>query len=260
MSQLPHAPDDPNRPSQSAHGVRRARVVVAWGVAAAALLIGLLHLATLWRSPSVPLLVAEQGAEWIFFDAPFKLGIYTRTNAIVGFRKKFQIESVPSQALLTLHGFRDANLRLDGNLLVESRRDGSRWRTPIVVDLAPHLTPGEHELFIKVQHFNGPPALLAYSKELQLVSDSSWEASVDGGRSWTPVRSADALRVTEQRERAMTGPQALREIAHRGWRSRRSPRSRSRHSARGVRAARAGRAGFQRPPGSAGACSAPGCC
>jgi hypothetical protein len=81
-----------------------------------------------------------------------------------------------------------------------------------VVDLAPHLTPGEHELMIRVRNVNGPPAMLAHSEALQLVSDASWAATIDGGEHWSPVRTANALRMTEQRSRALTGPEGLSKV------------------------------------------------
>jgi Dolichyl-phosphate-mannose-protein mannosyltransferase len=215
MSQSPQSPrDDSARAPEIGRSARRPqRVAAVWGLVAVVLALGLLRAWALRDDPEVPLLLPEGGAQWVLFDMPFQLGIYRSTSWVVGFRKTIQVESAPSEALLTMYAFRDANVRIDGELIVEPRKDPARWKSPIVVDLAPHLTPGEHELLIKVHHVNGPPAMLAYSEALGLVSDDSWDATIDGGKHWSPARTADALRATEQRARARTGPQALSDIA-----------------------------------------------
>jgi len=214
MSQSPQSPrDDSASPPGIGRSTRRAqRVAAACGLVAVVLVLAWLRASSLRSDPDVPWLLPEGGAQWILFDMPFGLGIYRSTDWVVGFRKTLAVESPLPEALLTVRGFRDAVVRLDGDLIVEARRDPARWKSPIVVDLAPHLTPGEHELLIKVQHVNGPPAMLAHSEALGLVSDASWDATIDGGRTWSPARTADALRPTEQRARAQTGPQALSDV------------------------------------------------
>lgn len=183
-----------------------------WALLAAVVLLGLVRAATLVNDPQVPLLQREGGAQWVFCDVPFELRAKSPSDLAAGFRTLFHIDSSPAQAVLTVRALRDAKIELDGRPLGKPHNDPALWRQPFEVDLAPLLSPGDHALMILARHVNGPPGLLAHCEAIGLHTDESWEATTDGEH-WLPVRTADAVPMTEYRAKSLTCPEAIAKVA-----------------------------------------------
>jgi hypothetical protein len=73
------------------------------------------------------------------------------------------------------------------------------------------LTPGTHELRIRVVSKNGPAVLLAYSKALKIATGPDWEASMDG-LSWIPVMNIGEMNQVEVSQRFPTPRASVRAL------------------------------------------------
>jgi hypothetical protein len=154
-----------------------------------ALMAGLWYLGT---DPQIPLLINEEGAEWVRFPKPFQLPIHWSEKLSTNFRYHLDIGDPPGKAVLTFRAMKQAAVFLDGRLIFRTPGDGERWKESQQLDLAPWLVKGRHELRIKVDHVNGHPAILAYCKSLGIFSGERWEASIDD-QQWHPVLSVDKI-------------------------------------------------------------------
>ena len=170
------------------------------GVLPAILILGCIALAITFEvtavvltHPGVPFLLSEHGARWIRHDEPPKVIAQTIVENATVFRKRFSIAAVPSTPMLMLRSMRGAAVLLDGQQICSIAADPPPWRRTYQVDLSNVLTPGEHEVRMRVTNAYGPPCLLAYSDALGLHTDSDWEASTDG-RSWSAARRANQPR------------------------------------------------------------------
>lgn len=162
----------------------------------------------MWRTlrrPDLYLLLPEGGAQWIRYDAEPVLFLGRTDEHSTWFRTRFNVEKQPSPALaLNLRAFRRAQVSVNGVVAAETSPDLDRWKTPYVAAVGHAVRQGENELVIRVDNWYAPPCLLAYSDELGLSTDASWEASADGV-TWSPARAAAALKrpqVAEQFPRA----------------------------------------------------------
>src|SRR5687767_3812404 len=90
---------------------------IRYALAFLALLMVALAIIVRWRSvihdPHVPLLIPQHGAEWILRDEPFELAAQPGDDLQVFFRAEFDVDSVPSQAMLTVHSFRLCRVHLN---------------------------------------------------------------------------------------------------------------------------------------------------
>jgi hypothetical protein len=139
--------------------------------------VGIRHV---WLAPGIPLLVSEGGAQWVRLPEASRLPIRWSEPSTTHFRYRLDVEKAPEQALLTLRAMKQAAVYLDGFFLFRSPMDGQGWKKAHVIDLAPRLVSGAHELRIDVINENGHPALLTYCPALKIQTDGSWEASRDG--------------------------------------------------------------------------------
>jgi len=139
------------------------------------------------KDPEVSFLVAEGGAEWIQLNRPFSLRSWKGDEG-ARLRKRFYVEKPSSRAVVNIKALRTAQLYLDGVLVLPFNYIED-WKTSRSVDLKPLLTPGWHELYAIALNENGPAALLVWSEALQVDTDKSWEASLDGSK-WGPVKYA----------------------------------------------------------------------
>lgn len=96
-----------------------------------------------------------------------------------GFRTRFTLSQIPERAVLRVQAFRHASVTLDGRRVLSTDLDVTRWKYPREVDLAPWLSPGEHELMIVVANRFAPPSVIAWCPELDLRTGPDWESSTD---------------------------------------------------------------------------------
>ena len=136
--------------------------------------------------PSIALLIPKGGAEWIRFDEPTIL--QTKPAGFYGaiFRKRFQTKTLIKQSILTVYAMRSVSVFLDGRPLLEANQITTDWKNPIKINLPENLKPGNHEITIGAINQNGPPTILAFSKNLKLYTNGKWEATLDN-KEWKPV-------------------------------------------------------------------------
>jgi hypothetical protein len=134
--------------------------------------------APLVAGPESSLLLPEAGARWVGLDAPLSPDTRkVRTQRVV-FSRRFSLGQMPDEARLRVRAFRTATLRVNGR-----RIDAD----PDEVDLTPFLHAGQNELAVEVENDRGPPALLAYARDLEVSTPGGWRASADGSE-WTRAR------------------------------------------------------------------------
>ncbi|MEK6758772.1 MAG: hypothetical protein AABY51_03285 [Deltaproteobacteria bacterium] len=148
------------------------------------------------NDPSIAMLVPESNAEWILIDEPVILKTRRDAQELTSFRVRFGVERTPEKAILTLRAMKLAAVFIDGTLIAEPHASKDDWKTPVKIDLARHLAPGEHELGVRVTNNYGPAVMLAYSEGLDIATGSSWEASKDEV-DWTSAAEADEYRYAD---------------------------------------------------------------
>lgn len=143
------------------------------------LIFGIVYVWRVVRDPSVFLLMPRAGAQWIRFDRPPSLVLGPTDEQFHGFRKRFTVSQTPDRAMLRVQAFRHASVTLDGRRVLSTDLEVTRWKYPREVDLAPWLSPGEHELMIVVANRFAPPCVIAWCPELNLRTGPDWESSTD---------------------------------------------------------------------------------
>ncbi len=135
-----------------------------------------------------PLLLSEKGATWIYIDRPFIMEAQ-REGERVSYRKRFNLKTAPSPAMLTVRSLGTSEAYLDGKRILPITSEISRWKSTGTIDLS-GIGPGTHEIFVRLFNKNGPAAMLAYSEPLNIFTGPDWEASYDE-LLWTKAAPAD---------------------------------------------------------------------
>ena len=143
--------------------------------------------------PKISFLYPEQGADWIRFAELAELKAREPQILVSTFRTHFEVNEIPREAILSFRAMKCATVLLDNHVLYRADSNLNEWKKVYQVDLAPALSPGSHELHIKVLNQNGHPALLAYCKRLTLFTGEHWEVSKDG-KTWTQALSVNKTR------------------------------------------------------------------
>jgi hypothetical protein len=125
-----------------------------------------------------PLLFSEKGAAWIYIDRPFVMEAQ-REGERISYRTSFSVEQPTLSATLTIRAFGVPDVYIDGRRILPSSSIPARWKNTRTFDLSGVITPGRHELYIRVFNKNGPAVLLAASAPLNLFTGPRWEASYD---------------------------------------------------------------------------------
>lgn len=136
----------------------------------------------IWLSP-------QNGAEWIRLDRPTWLGTHSSIqNRITEFRTILVVDETVPNATLTFRALKRAAVQWDGQSLYAPRQSGGpkNWKQDRLVPLPGPISQGRHELRIAVENADGPPALLAYCKPLDLSTGRDWQARRGKG-SWSAV-------------------------------------------------------------------------
>ena len=162
------------------------RRVATLGLLGLALLLAALLVQRALHDPAQAVLLNEGGAEWIRWDEPPFPGAHWSRNRSTSFRVELEIGAVPERAILAVKAFRSWGIFINQKRLERGAREPAPWIRAERVDLAPVLRPGRNELVLTVDNANGPPALLAYSEDLDLFTDATWMA-LSGAGPWSPA-------------------------------------------------------------------------
>lgn len=165
---------------------------------------GIFAIQQIIKQPDVALLFSEHGAEWIRFREPFVLKARGAQEIVSFFRVHFDVNQVPSKAILKFYAMKAATVWFDKQLLYAPDSLLDNWKNVDRVDFTPMLTPGRHELQVAVLNQNGHPALLAYCESLNIFSGKGWEASRDG-KTWTramTVNETPSIHISRRFQRA----------------------------------------------------------
>ena len=144
--------------------------------------------------PSIVFLTPEKNAQWIKHNNPLKLVAKLNERQNTAFKKVIDVSSQISKATISLKALRYYSVYFDDQLILQS--PPSKISTKNDWKKAKHVTieniqPGEYELIIVVMNYNGPPALLVYSDELNIKSDSSWVSTQTANEKlWQPIALA----------------------------------------------------------------------
>jgi hypothetical protein len=144
-------------------------------------------LAWLWwqasGSKNGQFLVDYAPAHWIRYPAVPQSRAWLAATHTTIFCRAFTLDAVPTDASLKLRAFRSCRLRINNTDVPLPGHDTKNMGSvPIVCDIAPWLQRGENSLSVAVTNSVGPPSLwlLLVGGDVSVVSDSSWQASLDG--------------------------------------------------------------------------------
>lgn len=142
-------------------------------------------------NPNIPLLLKEEGADWIRYRQPVEL-VSPPSRQITFFSKVFKFQNVSNKVILSIRAMKSVTVWLDNTMIFQSKSVVQNWKQIINIDITEVLKPGTHRLDIGVENRNGHPALLAYSKTLHLVTNEDWLATNDL-KKWSSALSTNTL-------------------------------------------------------------------
>ena len=141
------------------------------------------------RDPRVVFLSARGPARWLRAPEPAYLGTHSFAARYERFRSRIEAPAGGLDAELILRANESSEVFLDGRVVLspDGAAEGPRGerRSPL------RAAPGTHEVQIVVMAEGGPPLLWAEIPALGLYTGANWEASADGGRTWSPAREAE---------------------------------------------------------------------
>jgi len=163
-----------------------------------------------WYSPKIEFLAPSLRGDWILHSAD-------KISGKVEFRKRFQLEDIPSKCKIRVRAMRQFSLLVNGQIVEEnSQRDEHNWKSPSKYDIASILQKGDNAIVIRVSNSEGPPALLvegptlkAPAGRIKLSSDTDWEAAPDPNfDKWVSVVTTlkDEARLGEKRGPVQKSP------------------------------------------------------
>lgn len=145
------------------------------------------------NNSSIPLLIAENGAEWIRYPDQTILKARPAQHLETHFFTSFDMAKTSDNVILSMQALKFAKVFIDGKEIYSTDLKSKKWKRFYNYDLGSRSRLGRHELWIIVTSENSHPALLAYSKPIKLYSSENWYASHDG-KKW--VRAISVNRTT----------------------------------------------------------------
>ena len=147
MSQLP------NRPSRLARRLALSLVVCS----------ALGSLSWLWwdcvRRPDVYFLPRQAPAEWIIYPSGPRGTVHPRLEMSTLFRRSITLERAPAKAVLSIAGFRQYALSINGKPISAPMRRGRNWKQPDQYDVSQDLRTGENQVAVTVSNSSERPPL-----------------------------------------------------------------------------------------------------
>lgn len=157
---------------------------------ALALLVASAALGLRWAAASPKTALLPPGP-WIGFDEPFLLGTHNVEDRFIRFRRTFTLEGPGSIGSLELTAMKVCQALIDGREVLPPGERGGDWKKPRAVGPVPALAAGSHELLVNVLNADGPPLLRVAGDRPELWTGPGWQASADGGRTWSYARRAE---------------------------------------------------------------------
>jgi Flp pilus assembly protein TadD len=156
---------------------------------AAALLM--LVLLGFWRlfevNPDNHYLPARGPARWIVYPTPPNGDALRVVSLSTLFRRSFRLESVRSPARLSICGFKEWSVLINGQAVQVPERAPTQWKAVTELEVSGYLNSGTNEISVEVSSADGLPALwLSLSAGgLVLNTDENWQVSF-AGAAWRP--------------------------------------------------------------------------
>lgn len=143
--------------------------------------------------PSIHKMNTPLTADWIWFDAPYHEDVFARA------RRRFTLDQVPASAVLRITCSGHYLLWVNGTDVARGPERSEPWRKRYdVIDISPHLRPGENVLAVQLIHYGyrtahspaSPPGFWCQldGDGLALGSDEAWRLSID------PAYARDTMR------------------------------------------------------------------
>ena len=124
----------------------RFLIARAIGLVLLVVALGSLAFQKIVTDPDVPFLFSEQGADWIRFREPLVPQALESQTLVSNFRIHFDVEEIPSEAVLSFRAMKQAAVWIDNQLFHEAKSSLNEWKHVNHVDLAPALSRGPHDL------------------------------------------------------------------------------------------------------------------
>lgn len=159
----------------------------------ALLLVGSFVKRTVLYDPKVPFLCSNGRAQWIIFDREPVATVQVAGNCASVYRKRIVVEKTPAKALMDVCAMKRLNVLVDGNLVFMAGENLNDWKRVHTIDLAPYVTPGQHEIGLMVYNWSGPTCARVSCPALGLFTGPDWEASPDG-QLWSQARTVEEPR------------------------------------------------------------------
>src|SRR5215831_10595940 len=132
------------------------------------------------RDPEVPFLPTKHPGEWIVYPMAPNPGLHGASRLCCVFRRRFDLQSVPSEATLRFRSFRNGVAWVNAQQVGPVAGNQGNWKQVRGEDVTKLLRTGQNEISVAVTNDLGPPAVWAV---LELpgttqASDKEWEASM----------------------------------------------------------------------------------
>jgi len=164
--------------------LRRRAVVAVLGLAAA----------VAWLSAAAEygrgaFLTARPPARWLRMSDEAFLRVHVDGGRFARYRTTFEAPASGVEAALEVRARGESEVALDGISVAPPATPEGGWKGTRRIVL--RAGPGRHELVLVARAEDGPPTAWAQAPELGLYTSPRWEASADGGKSWSPARDAE---------------------------------------------------------------------
>jgi Flp pilus assembly protein TadD len=147
---------------------------------------------------SIPFLPRDSAAKWIIYPKPPDSLPHPAAPASTVFRRSFNLSSVPPGVLVRARVFRQGQVFINDQPVLELGLDQSQWKTIRKTEVTQFLRPGRNEIAVAVTNPLGPPALWLWlgADRTMIQSDRDWEASILGAfpQSAAPAEEPPAIR------------------------------------------------------------------
>jgi hypothetical protein len=135
------------------------------------------------KSPDILLLVNHSGAQWIKYNSEFELNAKPAKQTECEFKYVFNTSRKIDNARIAVQALKRCRVFLDGVNVFSSPYEPDNWKNVHDINVPFSITTGPHEILILVTNENSYPAVIAYSDNVPVRTDSGWFSSNDG-KNW----------------------------------------------------------------------------
>jgi len=135
-------------------------------------------------SPAIPFVVQDDAAPWIMEPLPVAADLHQWGHErvpVIRFSRQVHYEPGSSPVTAHVRAMRGFTTLVDHERIPGGHDDGSRWRDERVLDLTPHLHPGDNEIGFEIRNSRGPALLSLRIEGLDppVRTDSTWSVFRD---------------------------------------------------------------------------------